>query len=295
MKTYLRHRSLNVVDVKELIALEYLDFEGKYKDYSEKHDFCELCFVMHGELTLTMEDASIPLTKNQLVFIEPNTLHSYFSASGNQSSAFVICFECPSGAVRSLSGRRVALTPSQQYCITKIIEESKATFRTNEKDLLELLSMPSFGGQQAIILLIEYLLIDLIRESSAEKNPGIVFLNGENFYTDLVELIKRYLERNIGKRLTLDDVSKKFNYSRSFICKIFKEETGESLITYFNKIKIEEAKKLLCESDRRAAEISELLGFSEPKYFGAIFKKQVGISPAAYREQLRKTNKEDNV
>ena len=38
MKTYLRHRIQNVVDVKELIALEYLDFEGKYKEYVEKHN-----------------------------------------------------------------------------------------------------------------------------------------------------------------------------------------------------------------------------------------------------------------
>ena len=35
MKTYLRHKISNVVDVKELIAFEYLDFEGKYKEYSE--------------------------------------------------------------------------------------------------------------------------------------------------------------------------------------------------------------------------------------------------------------------
>lgn len=294
MKTYIRHRSLNVVDVKELIALEYLDFEGKYKNYTEKHDFCELCFVLHGEITLTTEDGAISLSKQEMVLIEPNTEHSYFSASGNQNSAFVICFECPSSAVRSLSGRKFVLTQDQQFCIRKIIDESNTTFRTNEKDMLELLSIPSFGGQQSIILLIEYLLIDLIRQSSAEKNPDIIFLNGENFYPDLVELIKRYLERNIGKRLTLDDVSKKFNYSRSFICKIFKEETGESLITYFNRIKIEEAMRLLRETDRRASEISELLGFSEPKYFGAIFKKQVGISPASYRKKARNTNMEDS-
>ena len=49
MKTYLRHRISNVVDVKELIVFEYLDFEGKYKDYSESHDFWELCYVEKGE------------------------------------------------------------------------------------------------------------------------------------------------------------------------------------------------------------------------------------------------------
>ena len=293
MKTYLRHRSLNVVDVKGLIALEYLDFEGKYKDYTETHDFYELCVVLHGEITLTMENEEILLSRGELIFIEPNTEHSYFSAAGNQNKAFVICFECPSNTVRTVAGRKFAQNRDREYCIKKIIEESEQTFRNNEKDLLELLSAPSFGGQQSIILLIEYIIIDLIRESSSEKNSGIIFLDGENFYPDLVELIKGYLDRNVGRKITLDDVSKKFNYSRSFICKIFKEETGESLITYFNRIKVEKAKRLLLESDRRAAEISEMLGFSEPKYFGAIFKKQVGISPAAYRARERKKKKEN--
>lgn len=294
MKTYIRHRSLNVVDVKELFALEYLDFEGKYKDYSEKHNFFEICFVLHGEITLTMEGEPLSLSRGELVFIEPNTEHSYFSESGNKSRAFVICFECTSSAARSISGRKFVLNQDQEFFIQKIIKESFETFLTNDKDLLELLPTANFGGQQAIHILIEYLLIDLIRQSSSEKNADIVLLNGENFYPDLVELIKRYLDRNIGKKISLDGVSKKFNYSRSFISKIFKDQTGESIISYFNRIKIEKAKKLLSEGDMQASEISELLGFSEPKYFGTIFKSQVGTSPAAYREQIRRAKKEEN-
>ena len=52
MKTYLRHKSLNVIDIKELIALEYLDFEGTYKDYVEKHDFWEICYVKKGSISV---------------------------------------------------------------------------------------------------------------------------------------------------------------------------------------------------------------------------------------------------
>ena len=52
MKTYLRHKSMNVIDIKELAALEYLDFEGKYGNYEEKHTFWELCYVVKGEAEL---------------------------------------------------------------------------------------------------------------------------------------------------------------------------------------------------------------------------------------------------
>ena len=96
-----------------------------------------------------------------------------------------------------------------------------------------------------------------------------------------------YLRSNVQKNITLSDVCKSFNYSRSYICKIFKEQTGESLITYFNRLKIEESKRLLEDTEMSVTAISDLLGFSEAKYFGVAFKNRVGSSPIAYRKECR--------
>lgn len=287
MKTYLRHRTLNVIDVKELTALEYLDFEGKYKGYSENHDFCELCFVERGDITLTLEDGTRDLSDGSLVLIMPNTVHSYLSARGNDSRAFVICFECTSHTLRLLSGVVSVADEGEIYCIKKIITESAGTFRINERDQLELIASPSFGGQQAIILQLEYLLISLLRRHLAERRSDVVLLSGDKFYPDLVDIISGYLRDNVHRKISLSDVCARFNYSRSFICKIFKEQTGESLISYFNRLKIEEAKRLLADTDLTVISISERLGFSEAKYFGVMFKKQEGVSPQAYRTAAR--------
>ena len=81
MKTYLRHRVSNVVDVKELIALEHLDFEGKYKGYSEKHDFWEFCYVEKGEITLTVDGAKHTLSSNELFVIPPNSIRRKYPAT----------------------------------------------------------------------------------------------------------------------------------------------------------------------------------------------------------------------
>jgi AraC-like DNA-binding protein len=288
MKTYLRHRSLNLIDVKELIVLEYLDFEGKYRDYTENHDFCELCFVESGNITLTLGDTKEELSSGDIIYIEPGIKHSYYSEAGNKSRAFVICFTCPSYTLKLLSCKPLVVGDDELYCIKKIIEESRGTYRVNEKELLEVLAAPSFGGQQAIILQLEYLLIGLLRKLTAAKGSGIVILSGEKFYPDLVNIVISHLKSNIDKKIKLNDICSRFNYSRSFICKIFKEQTGISLITYFNKLKIEEAKRMLVETDMSAITISEHLGFSEAKYFGAIFKKQEGMSPLSYREQNAK-------
>ena len=291
MKTYLRHRTLNVIDVKELIALEYLDFEGKYKNYVEEHNFYELCCVEQGEITLDLDGETHTLTAGDLIVIRPGCRHSYFSPHGNGSRAFVVCFECTSHTLRLLTGVVFASTEDEAYCIRRMVVECRSTFRMNDRDQLEPLSSPAFGGQQAIILQLEYLLIGLLRRHLSEKRSDVVFLSRDKFYPDLVEIITAYLRDNVRQRISLNDVCEKFNYSRSFICKIFKEQTGESLISYFNRLKIEEAKRLLADTDMTVISISEMLGFSEAKYFGVTFKKQEGMSPQSYRAAIRSAGK----
>lgn len=283
MKTYLRHRIHNVIDVKELIVLEYLDFEGKYRDYVEAHDFWELCYVVSGRITLMLEEESIPLAQHQLLLIPPNRVHSFQSEQGNESRAFVICFDSFSQGLSPISGTVFPQDPLQSVCMERILEEWATTFRMNESGHLEIAPDPLFGGQQALMLQLEYLLINLVRRMSVEKNSGIVFFSDEHFYADLVGAITRYLRKNIQRKLSLDEICSRFSYSKSFLCKIFKEQTGQTLIACFNRLKMEEAARLLQETPLSATAIASSLGFQDLKYFDAMFKKHYGTTPVAYR------------
>lgn len=291
MKTYLRHRISNVIDIKELIALELLDFEGKYRNYVEAHDFWEICYVTRGEIALFLDEKRVIVTEHELVLLSPNKKHSYFSEKGNENQAFVICFDSFSQALNAVSEYVFAPDSVQLICMEKIMEESATTFHMNEREHLEVLKAPRFGGQQALLLQLEYLLISLVRRMSVEKNSDIVFFSDESFYADLVNVIVRFLRENVSKKLTLNDICGKFSYSKSFLCKIFKEEKGVTLITYFNRLKVEEAKRMLAESTQSVTHIADSLGFREVKYFDAIFKKYTGTSPVSYRENVTKNKK----
>lgn len=285
MKTYLRHRVSNVVDVKELIALEHLDFEGKYKGYSEKHDFWEFCYVEKGEITLTVDGAKHTLSSNELFVIPPNSIHSYFSESGNKSRVFVTCFESFSHNLIPLSNNAFSLDKTEIECVKRIIAESLDTFVTNKDEQLDIKPDAAFGGQQALLLQLEYLLICLLRHLSEKTEFTVVFVNDENFYRELTDAIKRYVRENINKRITLADICDKFSYSQSFICKVFKKQTGQTLIEYVNHVKVTEACKLLSKSSMTISEISASLGFQEHKYFDALFKKNIGKTPSLYRKE----------
>ena len=291
MKTYLRHSIRNVIDVKELIASEFLDFEGKYRNYVEAHDFWELCYVTCGGITLFLEGEELVIGEGELVLVSPNKKHSYFAEGGNRNRAFVICFDSFSQALVPISERVFAANEVQTGCMERILAESSMTFRMNESEQLEVLAKPLFGGQQAMMIQLEYLLISLVRRCSDTKNSNIVFISEENFYADLSNVMVRFLRENVTRKLTLDDICGRFSYSRSFLCKTFKEQTGETLITCFNRLKMEEAKRLLAETTDSVTEIAGSLGIREVKYFDAIFKKYTGTSPVTYRENVTKNKK----
>lgn len=289
MKTYLRHRISNVIDIKELIALEFLDFEGKYRDYEEAHDFWELCYVVSGEIELVLEEERVRLSEDHLILITPNKRHAYFSRRGNENKAFVICFDCFSQALLPIRETLFSPDDVQLTCMEKIMEEWESTFHMNESEHLEVRSSPRFGGQQALMLQLEYLLISLVRRMSAGKNSDIVFFSDENFYADLVNVMQRFLRENVHRKLTLQDICSRFSYSRSFLCKTFKEQTGETLVTCFNRMKMEEAQRMLKETGDSITTIAGSLGFREVKYFDAMFKKHTGLTPLAYRERKGST------
>ncbi len=88
--------------------------------------------------------------------------------------------------------------------------------------------------------------------------------------------------------VTLDMLSKRFNYSKSYISHMFKRESGYTLKEYCNLLKIEDAKILLEESNTSVTNIALSVGYNNFSYFINTFKRITGETPLSYRKKLRK-------
>ena len=210
MKSYLRHKIFNLIDIKALTAVEYLDFEGKYKNYVEKHNFWEFCFVEKGDIKLTIENNLQIIEKNSFILIPPDKKHSYSFGKCKENKVFVICFQCFSQAIIPLAETKFDLISENYDYMQKIIAESLATFQMNENDLLEVKQNPVIGGQQMIIMHLECLLINVLRLLASKEKSEVIFLNEDRFYEKLVDEMISYLKYNIGQKLTLDEICDKF-------------------------------------------------------------------------------------
>jgi len=98
----------------------------------------------------------------------------------------------------------------------------------------------------------------------------------------LVHDVFNYVEAKLYARLRTDEMAEALGYSRSYLSRQFKQETGMTLVDFINKTKMEEA-KLLLTTGRSIVNISHELGFSSQSYFQTVFKRVVGKTPSEYR------------
>ena len=106
-----------------------------------------------------------------------------------------------------------------------------------------------------------------------EQNPGI-------------SRAIHFMEQNLDKRLSLDEIAEEAGYSPSYLITIFSKKTSYSPLSYFSHIKIGKACEYLDFSKLKIKEISFILGYSDPYYFSKDFQKKIGLSPRNYRKRV---------
>ncbi len=99
-------------------------------------------------------------------------------------------------------------------------------------------------------------------------------------------IIRDYISKHYGDySLSIKDISEHVHLSSSYLCTVFKTETGGTLNQYITDYRIDKAKQLLKDPRNKIIEISTRVGYSDCNYFGKIFKKVVGLTPSEYREK----------
>lgn len=107
--------------------------------------------------------------------------------------------------------------------------------------------------------------------------------SGQMQYDVNIRSAMEYMNKNLKKHLTLSDIATEAGFSPSYFHGIFKEMTGMSPYKYLLNARINCAKNLLMNSRLPFSKIAEESGFVSQAYFAYVFKKEVGVSPKAYR------------
>lgn len=101
----------------------------------------------------------------------------------------------------------------------------------------------------------------------------------------LILPVKAYMDKNYGKKITLDSLAARFFINKYYLTKTFKEQNGMSINAYLLDLRITKAKQLLRFTDKSVEEIGMECGLGTAHYFSSKFKEVEGVPPSVYREQ----------
>ena len=104
------------------------------------------------------------------------------------------------------------------------------------------------------------------------------------YSNELVCKILNYIDNNINKKITIEELSLRFFYNRYYIMKLFKKEIGISLFDYINNLRIYNSINSINNSNKLLIRIAIDNGFYSLEYFSEMFKKIIGVSPSIYKK-----------
>jgi AraC-like DNA-binding protein len=137
---------------------------------------------------------------------------------------------------------------------------------------------PSPAEQTILNLRATTLLLSLVQSAFSEQSPSSH--SGDPF----VKAAEAYILDHFASIQSMEQVAQHTGISHDHLRHLFKKNRAMSLITFLNQTRIERAKSLLIHSRLSMKEISSLCGFRDEYYFSAVFARNLGLPPGAYRK-----------
>ncbi len=110
-------------------------------------------------------------------------------------------------------------------------------------------------------------------------------LNQNNIFSMPVIKAMNYIEEHLHEKISLDDLAEHLNLNKSYLCKLFKNETSLTIGNYIKKMKVEAAGNMLIYSDYSPSDIGNYFSFSSHSHFINTFKAETGYTPTEYRNK----------
>lgn len=278
--------------VRKIVTVHYFEYAKDYLFEGEKHDFWEFLYVDKGEVEVMANTLGYKLRQGEMIFHKPNEFHNVWANGRVAPNLVVISFECRSRSMRYFENKIIPIGDPEKNLLAQILREAREAYSSplDQPSLkkLEKRTNSRFGCEQLIKLYLEQMLINMIRKgSSISRVSKLSSAVKERSDEDMVKKIIGFLEANITRELSFDDVCRFSSLSKTNLKVLFKEKTDRGVMEFYNHLRIEKAKTLIREGNHTLTEIAEYLGYNSIHYFSRHFKKVTDMAPSQYATSVR--------
>jgi AraC-like DNA-binding protein len=283
-------------DVSCPVDVLFLTDHGRHSVPMNRHGYFEVLYVCSGSADCRIQDRVLPLNEGDLAIVGSTMYHSIQCRSSPVTIA-VLFFE--PDLIRCDGGSDSAeyLTPFllQDSEFPHVVPAETGVPRQVFDMMLRIHSeLPALSrrGRLALETYLKMLLILLVNQYASYAGTVDTFQRRQRALDRLRPLF-RYLGDHCGTGIQVRGAARICGMSESYFMSFFKRVTGLSFMEYLNHYRIERAQALLANTDDSMASISQEMGFCDQSYFGAVFRRVSGMTPATYRRRFRNKNNTD--
>lgn len=280
--------------IDKIVFIRCFESISDFMPEEECYDFWEFLYVDRGTVNVAVGSDIHTLNKDDIIFHRPGELHRIHAKGEISPSLISIGLECASDAMNFFQGKTLEIGPSERTLLGNMVKEARLAYSCQSHDPLckELIrrqdaSVP-FGSEQLIHIYLQQLLIQLIRNNSADSTfaaiPKSARKRGED---ELFYKIISYMEEHIHEHLSIPRICKDNLIGRSLLQQVFRDNTGYGIIDYFSLMKINAAKRLIRDGQMNFSQIADHLGYNSIHYFSRQFKKLARMTPSEYAASIR--------
>ena len=250
-----------------------------------RQDSWELTYIVFGRGKRILGDSETEFAAGSLAFIPPHIPHCWKFDDNYTDNDGCIAYYTLTFKTEFID-RCVSAFPELTERLERVKSVSSVlSFDENTTNILaEMLAKMASEEQSEMLPFIFRLLLLL---SKREESATIVGRFSENDRTsERIKKVKEFTQSHYARTITIDMIADYVGMNRSSFCTFFKKATGQTYITYLNKLRVDRACYLLRQGSFNITEVCYMVGFNDVPYFNRCFKNNRGMSPKEYAEGL---------
>lgn len=279
----------------------YIHMSGDLQEYvgiSHKHTFLEIVYVISGEAIHETAAGSYPVSRGDIIVVNSDSAHAFHEQPGEERfQAYDLMFTpdfldtslisvrdfgdmCSSVLFYSLFPKQQAIGPDLH-----LAGSSYSVFGV----LFNQIYLEFTGRQKGYLGLVRAYVTELIIQLFRKLDSSAGGKLSSRQKRAVAETVN-YLRENYQNHITLEELALQVFLSKDYLNRIFKESMGLPMNAFLQRLRIEEACRLLTTTELSAVGIASACGFSDSKTFYSTFRRQTGMTPGQYRTCSKKTD-----
>ncbi|CAM4307885.1 AraC family transcriptional regulator [Erysipelothrix aquatica] len=257
----------------KLLSIEQYAYEKNWHSILHSHSFTELFYVVSGKGKFLFFDGyTVNVQSDDLIIIDSNIMHTEMSSNEDPLVYIVLGIQGMTFIPNEDEYRGYSMHNYQEY-------KHEVLFYL--RSLLQEFKSPDAFLESVSDHLLNVLIINILRRTHLKMSIKQTKTEGKNECI----FVENYINTHYKQDITLDELADLTFFNKFYLSHIFKDHSGYSPIEFLLNKRLNEAKKLLLRSNHSISDIATATGFNSATHFSAYFKKKLGMSPSAFKQQ----------